>query len=309
MKKSIFSLWLAILPLLLLAQQKPTYNIGILVDFQAAEVAPLLGQLQSEIKAVVGQDAEIIFQEENILANNYNLETARQQYETMLNNDTDIILAFGVVNNEIITKLTDHKKPTILFGAVNRDVIGIDLSKVSSGIENFTYLVESESFEEDLNTFHELTAFKNLGIAVDAPFLDILPLEEVFSREVKALGADYKLIPFQSVNDILNGLEGIDAIYLAGGFFLNEEENKQLAKAFIDRKIPSFTTNGAEDVNTGIMATNQSNDNIAQFFRRIALSVEAYISGTPLAELPVLYRLYPTPDCKLQYRRSHWSTH
>ncbi len=287
MRKSLVLLWLLGLPLLLMAQQRPEYKIGILADFQAAEVSPLLQQLQTEIKAVVGQDAEISFPPELILSNNFNLATAEQQYQTLLDNDTDIILAFGVVNNAIIEKQTVHKKPTILFGAVNRDVIGIDLSKASSGIENFTYLVESESFEEDLNTFHQLTSFKNLGIAVDAPFLEILPLEEVFSREVKALDAGYKLIPFQSVDDILNGLEGIDAIYMAGGFFLTDEENLQLAKTFIEKKIPSFTTNGADDVRTGIMATNQSNDNLPQFFRRIALCVEAYINGTPLAELPV----------------------
>ncbi len=272
---------------MLFAQQKPEYTIGILVDFRASDVAPLLEKLTSEIEAVVGQDADLRFPSEYILANNYNLEVAREQYQTLINNDTDIILAFGVVNNEVITKLSEHQKPTILFGAVNRDVTGIDITKTNSGIENFTYLVESESFEEDLKTFQELSSFKNIGIAVDAPFLDILPLEEVFNKEVPPLGADYKMIPFRSVDDILNNLDEIDAIYMAGGFFLDEAENTQLAKAFIERKLPSFTVNGVDDVRVGLMATNQSSDNLDQFFRRIALNIEAYINGTPLEDLPI----------------------
>ncbi|GAA4272447.1 TolC family protein [Aquimarina gracilis] len=276
------------------SQVKQNYTIGILVDYTTSEVEPLLTKLQSEIRAVVGEDAVIHIPESNILANNYNLEKAQQNYDQLLNNKTDIILAFGVINNQIISTQKVHKKPTILFGAINRDLNSdIDLTKETSGVENFTYLIESESFKVDFKIFKELTGFKNLGIAIDAPFVDILPLKETFDREIGALEANYKLIPFNNPNDIINNLEGIDAIYIAGGFFLTTEENRKLAKAFIDKKLPSFTTNGPNDVSAGIMATNQSDDNLEQFFRRIALSVEAYINGESLSELPVFIEYTP----------------
>ena len=123
-----------------IAQDKRTYKVGILVDRTNPELAPLINKLKNEVKAVVGEDAIIVFPEDAILINNFDLERARNNYNQLLASDVDIILAFGVLNNEIISALAVHQKPTILFGAVNRDVQQLDLSKTSSGIENFTYL-------------------------------------------------------------------------------------------------------------------------------------------------------------------------
>ncbi|MEX0291674.1 MAG: TolC family protein [Flavobacteriaceae bacterium] len=300
MRKLAFSILLFLLiSTSLSAQSKNVYNVGILVDFTSEETTPLFDRLQTEITSVVGEDAVINFPAGSILVNNYNLQKARENYDLLIKGDTDIILAFGPVNNEVISNIDQHLKPTILFGAVNRDLSELDFTKETSGIENLTYLIESESFEEDLKKFKELTNFKNLGIAVEEAVVDILPFKEVFDRELNGLEASYKLIPFSTVEDIISELEGIDAIYLAGGFFISQEENQLLAKTFIDKKIPSFTINGTDDVIDGIMATNQSDDNLDQFFRRIALSIESYINGTPLKELPV-YIDY-TPRLTINY--------
>ncbi len=292
MKKTALSILLMGMSLVLTAQ-KTSYNIGILTDRTAPELSPLIDKLQSEIRAVVGEDAIINFPSESLLINNYDLNIAQQNYNRLLTNDTDLILAFGVVNNQIISKQTSHLKPTILFGAVNRDLNGIDLEKQTSGIENFTYLIESESFQEDLTKFKELTNFKKLGIAIEAPFIDILPIKETFDREIAVLDATYKLIPFNNVSDILSNLDEIDAVYIAGGFFLTEEENRRLAQTFIDKKLPSFTVNSPDDVELGIMATNRSSNDLDQFFRRISLTVEGFVNGQKLAEMPVFIDYTP----------------
>lgn len=299
MKKYYTTVIILLFSGLVFAQTKKSYTIGMLLDFRTEEAQPLLDRLQSEIIAVVGEDAVLNFSEDNILVNGYDLQKAQANYNRLLANDTDIILAFGPINNQIINQTPVHQKPTILFGAVNQDLNGIDLSKKTSGIANLTYLIESESYKEDFITFKELTNFENLGIVIEAGLVDILPLKETFDREFEGLGADYKLIPFEKVDDILSNLEGIDAVYIAGGFFLTHAENRVLANTFIQKQLPSFTINGRDDVADGILATNQSDDNIDQFFRRVALSIEAYISGTPLADLPV-YIDY-TPRLTLNY--------
>ncbi|MFB0926062.1 MAG: hypothetical protein QMB65_12415, partial [Vicingaceae bacterium] len=124
--------------------QKKTYNIGILIDKKSEEILPLLAKLKSEIRVVVGESVIVNFPEESLLVNDFNLQKAAENYTQLINDNTDIILAFGVVNNAIVDKLQEHKKPTILFGAVNKDLIDIDFNKVTSGIKNFTYLIESE---------------------------------------------------------------------------------------------------------------------------------------------------------------------
>ena len=103
-----------------------------------------------------------------------------------------------------------------------------------------------------MKKFKELTNFKNLGIVIEKGLVEILPLKETFDKELKILEADYKLIPFNTIADITSNLEGIDAVYMAGGFFITKEENKMLARTFIRKKLPSFTINGTDDVQDGI---------------------------------------------------------
>ncbi|MEM6720683.1 MAG: TolC family protein [Bacteroidota bacterium] len=270
-----------------ISQTKKSYDIGILLDNRTTEIEPLILQLENQIKAVVGEDALINFSEQNILVNTYNLEKARTHYEQLLQNETDIILAFGVINNFIVSKQSEHKKPTILFGAVNQDISGIDTSKKTSGIENFTYLIESKTFTGDLQKLKELTNFKKVGIIMEQQLVNVLSLQETFAPIIQKLEADFKIIPFNTLSDITTNLEDVDAVYMAGGFFLKADEVQQLAKTFIQKQIPSFTNNGTNQVKLGLMATNQAENSFEQFSRRISLTVESYVNGTPLSEMPV----------------------
>ena len=270
------------------SQTKNRYNVGFLFDKQTTEVTQLLFSLQDEIKAVVGEDAIIEYAAENVLVNQYNLEKANLNYQTLLNNDTDIIIAFGLVNNQLISNLSDHKKPTILFGAVNNDFDHFTDNNTTSGVFNFTYLIAPQSFKEDLQALKQLTSFTKISIAVQQNLLELFPYKEVFDLEAKTLGFSYNIIPYQDANDIINGITtDIDAFYLASGFFLTPDEITKISASLIEKKIPSFTTTNTKDVANGLMATNQSSSNINQFFRRIALSVEAYVNGQRLSELPV----------------------
>ena len=270
------------------SQTKNRYNVGFLFDKQTTEVTQLLFSLQDEIKAVVGEDAIIEYAAENVLVNQYNLEKANLNYQTLLNNDTDIIIAFGLVNNQLISNLSDHKKPTILFGAVNNDFDHFTDNNTTSGVFNFTYLIAPQSFKEDLQALKQLTSFTKISIAVQQNLLELFPYKEVFDLEAKTLGFSYNIIPYQDANDIINGITtDIDAFYLASGFFLTPDEITKISASLIEKKIPSFTTTNTKDVAHGLMATNQSSSNINQFFRRIALSVEAYVNGQSLSQLPV----------------------
>lgn len=285
--KKYFSIAFFLCVTLTFAQVKKSYNIGIMLDNRVEKINPLLLQLENQIKAVVGQDAIINFSEQNILVNGYDIQKAREQYTKLLQGNVDIILAFGIINSVIVDKQQSYPKPTILFGAVNQDIADIDLSKKTSGIHNFTYLIESESYKDDLLKLKELTNFKKVGIIIERQLVDVLQLKKSFDPILKELDASYKIIPFSTVSDIKNNLSDVDAVYIAGGFFLKENEVKELARTFIVKKIPSFTINGIDQVKAGIMATNQSEDNFDQFMRRISLIVESYINGTPLSEQPV----------------------
>ncbi len=268
-------------------QQKETYQIGILTDVDRPDLRPLVEELQTEVIAVVGEDAVIEFPDEYFLSNDLNLENALRNYDQLLNSDADIIIAFGLVNNAVMVGQKSFPKPVILFGAISNDFLDIEEESLTSGIENFTYLISSQSYLNDLDTFHELTSFKKLAIAIQEPFTFVYSYKDLFDDVIEEFGAEYKIITHKTYEDIVNNIGDSDALYLAEGFYLTNEEIKALAARCIELKIPSFTSTRIDDVKLGLLATNQAEENLSQFFRRIALTIEAYVQGESLAELPV----------------------
>jgi len=265
------------------AQQK--VSIGILTDKSSEQTKPLLEQLKSEIKAVIGQETTLVFKD--VLENNFNRETAKSNYRTLVSANTDIILSFGVINNIILYQEKSYPKPTIIFGSVNNDFMEMSDSKRTSGVNNVTYLISPMSYKEDLDVFKTIYNFKKVGIIVDDYLPNVLPIKDLFESYFSKQESDYKLIPISKETRINNALNDVDAVYLAGGFFKSDNELKNLINSINSKKLPSFAAFEKRTVEKGILATNQPDTNINQFFRRIALNIEAIINGTNASELPL----------------------
>jgi len=288
MKKYITALFLLITAAAF-SQTKETYNIGVLLDFRTPEIEPLISALQTEVISIVGEDAIVKFSNENILVNEYNLDKALANYTALLNNGTDIIIAFGAINNQVFSKVEEHKKPSILFGAVTNDFYDLNSAKKNSGINNFTYLLAPLSYSSDLSQLQELTGFTNVGIAVEQGVYEVLAFDKAFDSISEEMGVSYELIPYSNAEEIVDRIDSeIDAFYLASGFALSEADISSIANKLIEEKIPSFTSTSIADVENGFMATNRSLESTSLFFRRIALNIESYINGTNFSELPLL---------------------
>ncbi|WP_299523030.1 TolC family protein [Winogradskyella sp.] len=270
-----YSVLLTLFLFLFSFSQTKTYKIGYLLDKTSPEIEGLLQGLSNEISAVVGEDAVLQFPENNQFVNDFNLDRALSNYNLLLNNDTDIIIAFGIVNNTVISKRESYPKPTIVFGALSEELV-TDI-KVDRDIKNFMSITTSQSYAEDLKLLKKLANPKRVGVAVEKHFLDNLPIESAFDKISTDLDMGFRLIPFESLNDITSNLDNIDALYLAGGFYLTDEQMQDLAQVLIDKKLPSFTANPVRDVTNGILASNHDQSELDQFFRRIALTVESVI--------------------------------
>lgn len=264
-----------------------TYEIGFLVDEMVPEMLPLFVELRNEIVAVVGRDATIRFREDGLLSNELDHATAARQYQALLNDETDIIIAFGRVNSEVISGQSEYPKPTILFGAVNSDLVEIAEDADTSGVDNYTYLVTSQSYRRDLATLKGLFDFRHIGIIVDGNESVRESVRQIVGPATEELGATYTFIAYESPEDVSAKLGSVDAVYLAEGFLIPDNEIRALAELFIDAGLPSFTSNPLEDVEAGLMATNQAEENLGQFFRRIALDVEAVVNGENLSQRPI----------------------
>ncbi len=295
MLKKIAIVWLFFLSLIACQSSyaKRIVNLGILTDSLNEDFRPVTDKLIYEIKAVVGNDAIIQADESNVLINEFDADRAAEQYKDLLSRNIDIILAFGAINNDLITRQRQHSKPTILFGAVNSDIIKIDLEKKTSGISNFTYMVAPLSYKKDLIDFHAVYPFKKTAVFGFGPWITA-ESRRVLNEAFGDLGADFEMFQFEDISGFERDVAGFDSVYLAEGFGISNQDIEKMADMLIDQKKPSFTSNRVQNVEKGWLATNQSESNLERLFRRIALSVEAVVNGENLSNRPVYVELSDT---------------
>lgn len=267
--------------------QKQTYRIGIMSDTYNEEIKEYLYvRLQKEVKAVVGEDANIVF-DKKILSSDYNIEKARSNYHT-LQKSCDIILSLGEYSNAIIGQAKSFPKPVIVIGDLRDDVTQEITSDSISGKHNLLYLTSDDDILNGLKSLKMLSDFNTVGIALEEQITKVVDFDAIIGKALDGTGIKYKLIPYKTIADITDQLDGIDALNLANSYSLSKNDIKQLAQLLIEKKIPSFSSSRRSDVKNGILASNVSNDDLTRFFRRIALSIEAYVNGTNFSEMPVL---------------------
>ena len=290
----------AILPVLLAvpgalsAQQTGSFDIRIMVDQTPPEVSALFEQMRSEMVALVGNEVTIRMTEGDIVANGFDPQRAEEVYQSMIDGDADLIIAFGPVSSSVVSGRDSYPTPTVLFGGVNRDFLELPAPGSTSGISNFTYVIFAESYERDLRMLKELYDFQRVGITMPIGPAEALQLGDRLTDLMRELGADFEVIGYESPASVQQALDRVDAVYLLESLFIPDAEIVEIADLLIERKIPSFSGSRRVDVEMGLMATNQPREGLDSFFRRLALLVESVVNGENLAELPVFFDLNQT---------------
>ncbi len=78
-----------------------------------------------------------------------------------------------------------------------------------------------------------------------------------------------------------------EAIFVTPLWHLSSSDFDLLADALIERRLPSFSTRGREDVEQGILATLRRQENYIRRARRVALNIQEVLAGADPGDLAV----------------------
>ncbi|AZQ64944.1 hypothetical protein EI427_22215 [Flammeovirga pectinis] len=287
MKKYTFIFcYLFIISCSLFAQNKVT--IGVMSDTKSIESDTLFSQLKSELNTLL--ESRYILELQEVVYNNNDIATAKNNYDSLINNNCDIILSIGVTNALMFDQYKlDYPVPTILVGFINNDFSDTaTFNDLQSDIHNFTYFITPFSYKEDIDTFEALVPMKKVGIVVDDYLLNSLPLASHFQKMFADKSSDFIILPINNKNpENIVVPSDVDAIYLYSTAQLKLDQLTEFIEYINDLKLPSFSAYGVRDVELGVLATNQPKINFKQIFRRISLTVESIMEGEKLEKLPV----------------------
>jgi hypothetical protein len=125
------------------------------------------------------------------------------------------------------------------------------------------------------------------------PLKELFPQLESKIRESLA-GLDLERVDTvpvgTSLDDALAAIPGdTQAVYVSVLEQLAASDVERLAKALIDRKLPSFSQIGANEVERGLLASTAPATTHVRRARRVALNIQSILSGVPADALPVSF--------------------
>lgn len=282
-------LFFGISSMLFAQQTKPTVNIAIISDFGSEDASySFVTQLKTEIEKTVGNTATVVFADQNLVSSNYDADQAFTQYQT-ISKRTDVVLVIGGASFKGVMKSASFPVPTLGIGVFDPKLQNIPyLENGTSGVENLSYILTSNSLEKELTAFHNLVKFKQVAILMDARTADIYAQNKYLEGLTKKLNTKFQIVPVGS--SIPVALEAMydhtDAVYVAITYEKSPTEIKSLADAFIKAKLPSFSIL-REHVDLGILSSLSDDNGLEQLRRKVALMVEDAIAGKKYSELSV----------------------
>ncbi len=260
-------------------------HIGLLLDFSAPSIdtGSRLIDLKEEIHKVLGTERSVHFLPEHI-----HFSAELPDYLSLVNDPAvDLIIAVGPASTGILTTHGDFPKPTIAVGILDAELQQIPLAEPGvSGVENFTYVLNSHQIRKDLEAFRRIHPFRRMAVIASGYLKGRLGLESFFNHLVSAYGAEVELVFWGSEEALPALSDTVDSVYLAMVLDRTPEEVAQLAAVLDDRKLPSFSLSRSF-VDAGIMACIGNENGQDLIIRNLALIVEAVVLGEDLAAMPV----------------------
>ena len=266
--------------------------IATLSDGPQAREFVLLSTVKQEIKAIVGDEFNITFPKSLAVDGDWTVDGIQSQLDALLLNDqVDIILTMGIVGSHLAAHTEKLSKPVVAPMVVDVAVQQMPYDNNTSGKENYVYMRFVHSVSDDLTRFQNLFKYQHLGILVDELPVKAIPgLSRTVDKAAKDFGFKITLIKGkQDVRAMAAQIpEGVDAIMLAPLLRVNDDNIKELADYFVEKKLPSYSFLGQRELELGIMATvaGRADDEVV-FARRVATNVYRILLGTPASELNV----------------------
>lgn len=192
----------------------------------------------------------------------------RQKLIDRLNNakDIDLVLSFGTLAGQGMAT-DEHRTPVAVLSVTDAVAAGIVPSYEDSGRDNIFAMVEPGRYYRQVVLFHDIFHFKRLGIAYEdtpagrasAALSDIERAAADFDFELVTCTAPFNFSdPAPAVTNLIAcheklAEEGVDAVYITVNMGMQAEAMPQLMKPLLERRIPTFSQNGVDEVKNGVL--------------------------------------------------------
>lgn len=291
------SIWLmaCLMTLLLLALPAAAQpvRIGVILDGPWSGNGPLLQLFKSELVALTSGEFQVVFPEDKLVTGDWTMASVRKAADKLYNDpEVDLLLAIGVLTSHDLAHRGPLPLPTVAPFTVDPAVQRYPLAKTASGVRNFCYLASPSPLRRDMQVFGDLLNFRNLAVLTNRPYIDAIPeiTEELISFQSRKGVATTSIAVDYTAAEALAALpEEVDAVYVTPLLRMPQEEFQRLVTGLKERRLPSFSYFGYNEVTQGILAGAAPASDFSRLARRTALTIQSILLGKDPGELPVFF--------------------
>ena len=264
------------------AAQVPVVRIGILIDGPWERNEEVFELFQQEILELTGGEFEVLFPPEKTIVADWTIEGVAEGLDILFADpDVDLVMALGVLASDTVSRRAVIEKPVVAPFVIDGRVQGLPLVNGSSGVENLSYISSSISFRRDLEVFQEIAQFQHLTIlstwALGSFVPELRQRVEVLLAELR-IGASFVNVRGSAEAALAALPAETEAVYVFPLLQLLPGEMDRLVAGLIDRRLPSFSRFGRNEVARGILA-GLSEEHFPRRARRTAIHVQRILLG------------------------------
>jgi len=293
MKISIILLSVLCLILPITAMAKPVH-IGIVTDGPWERYTEAWEILKKEILDVTSSQFEVQVPENLFIQGDWSVSGINGAIDSLLENpEVDLVITLGVVASSEACKRRDLAKPVIAPLIIDAGIQQLPEKDGTSGIKNLVYIDSQRDVERNIRTFREITPFDHLTIMGSDHVVEGIPdIAAATEKMMGDLGLNIDIVSVEkSIDDALSDISpSSQAVVVAELPQISSEEFDRLVRGLMNRRLPSFSTWGRDEVEQGILASTVQEDTLDHLARMVAVNVMSILEGMDAGTLPVVFK-------------------
>lgn len=267
--------------------------VGVVFDGPSQTTMAFFEQVKAEILALAGAEFTIDFPAATSITADWTAAGIDAALSRLLaDSDVDIVLTFGPLASDRAARRETFVKPVIAPFIIDPQLQGIPVAGDTSGRHNFNYISAFARIVDDVKLLSTMVKGDSIALCIQRVAMTTVPdFETTIAAHATRLGISIHILPADTrAEEILAALPAdVDAVFVTKLFRFDSAELKTLADGLAQRKLPSLTMGGADEVALGFMASNAAATDYPRLARRIALNVQRILLGEEAGDLGISF--------------------
>lgn len=246
-----------------------TITYAFVFDGPSSKNEEVMKQFEKAIIKTTAPDYKASFPKGNVFVGNWTEQSARLASDKAIKSDAVTVISLGYLSSKYFNSLHDKKKFVVTLDQYGlRDMGGDFFNPVQQSVKGALL-------------FKRLFNFKKVAILMNDSFYKTKKDWDSFLKP-KLVGINFEVMPVTSENidSTVQKISGnYDAVILTPLFNLSDAKREELIAKINEKKLPSFSTLGREDVVDGVLLGAGAYDLDRKLAEATSFNIKGVLNG------------------------------